>query len=100
MAGQVPLDSTGILVGAGSPADQAVQCLANLRVLLEEVHGFATSDVEHLRVYVVGPHQHLLDAWTAVVEWFGGVTPPATLLGVHLLGYTRQLVEIDASISR
>lgn len=99
VAGQVPLDSTGSLVGADSPADQTVQCLANLRVLLE-VHGFATSDVKHLRVYVVGPHQHLLDAWAAVVEWFGGETPPATLLGVQLLGYTGQLVEIDASIHR
>lgn len=98
VAGQVPLDRDGVLVGPGSPTVQAAQCLDNLRILVE-VHGFTISDVHHLKIYVVGPHQHLLDAWGAVVGWFAGTVPPATLLGVHLLGYPDQLVEIDATIT-
>ena len=49
-------------------------------------------------VYVVGQHQNLLDAWQAVVRWFADGVPPATLLGVNLLGHAEQLVEVDASI--
>ena len=98
VAGQVPLDSDGVLVGPGSPAEQAVQCLDNLRILVE-VHGFTIGDVRQLKIYVVGPRQHLLEAWGAVAGWFAGMVPPATLVGVNLLGYTDQLVEIDATIT-
>lgn len=98
VAGQVPLDGGGVLVGAGAPAEQAVRCLDNLRTLVE-LHGFTIGDVRQLRIYVVGPHQHLLEAWGAVAGWFSGEVPPATLLGVHMLGYTDQLVEIDATIT-
>jgi enamine deaminase RidA (YjgF/YER057c/UK114 family) len=98
VAGQVPLDSDGVLVAPGSAAEQAVQCLDNLRTLVG-VHGFTISDVRQLTIYVVGPRQHLLDAWGAVVGWFAGTVPPATLLGVDLLGYADQLVEIDATIA-
>lgn len=98
VAGQVPLDDSGALVGAGEPAEQATRCLENLRTLVE-VHGRTMSDVRRLTIYVVGPQQHLLDAWGAVVDWFGGEVPPATLLGVNLLGYTDQLVEIDATVA-
>lgn len=99
VAGQVPLDRDGNLVGAGLPADQAMRCLDNLRTLVE-AHGFEIADVRHVRIYVVGPHDHLLDAWGAVVEWFAREVPPATLLGVNALGYTGQLVEIDATVTR
>lgn len=98
VAGQVPLDSDGKLVGAGSPGVQATRCLDNLQTLLD-VHGFTAGDIRQLKVYVVGPHQNLLDAWTAVTDWFDGPVPPATLLGVHLLGYSDQLVEIDATVT-
>lgn len=99
VAGQVPLDSDGNLVGPGSPATQATHCLDNLRTLLD-VHGFTTSDIRQLKIYVAGPHQNLLEAWAAVIGGFHGPVPPATLLGVHALGYTDQLVEIDATITR
>lgn len=97
VAGQVPLDAAGVLVGAADPSVQATRCLDNLRVLLD-VHGFAVADIRRLVIYVVGEHQHLLDAWSAVSAWFGSDVPPATLLGVNLLGYRDQLVEIDATV--
>jgi enamine deaminase RidA (YjgF/YER057c/UK114 family) len=97
VAGQVPLDSLGDLVGVGDPAAQAQACLNNLRLLLK-VHAFGESDIRHLTVYVVGDNGSLTVAWGAVVEWFDGNVPPATLLGVNCLGYRNQLVEIDATI--
>ncbi len=99
VAGQVPLDAEGTLVGADDPATQARQCLDNLRVLLG-VHGFTVDDLRHLTIHVVGEHQNLLDAWGAVTAWFDGSVPPATLLGAHLLGHTGQLVEVDATTHR
>jgi len=99
VAGQVPLDGNGALVGHGDPAAQARRCLANLFTLIE-LHGFGRADIHRLTVYVVGPHAHLLDVWTAVAEFFTHDVPPATLLGVHLLGHTGQLVEIDAEVAR
>ena len=62
------------------------------------MHGFGLGDVRHLTIHVVGEHENLLAAWNAVRDWFDGDVPPATLLGAHLLGYTDQLVEIDATI--
>ncbi len=97
VAGQVPLDGDGELVGADDPVGQAIACLENLRTVLD-VNGFAVDDVRRVTVHVVGPHQNLLDAWAAVRDWFGGSVPPATLLGAHLLGFGGQLVEIDATV--
>lgn len=98
VAGQVPHDASGTLVGPGDPARQAGACLDNLRTVLE-VHGFALADARRLTIYVVGDQQHLTDAWRGVVAWFGGEVPPATLLGIHLLGHIGQLVEIDAVVA-
>lgn len=99
VAGQVPLDSARAVVGVGDPRRQAEVCLDNLATLVG-VHDFTTADVRRLTVHVVGEHQSLLDAWDGVVAWFGGDVPPATLLGVKLLGHGGQLVEIDAVIMR
>ena len=99
VAGQVPLDSAGDLVGDADPVVQTTQCLDNLRTLVE-LHDFALSDVRHLTLYVVGEHQNLLDSWSAMTAWWNNDVPPATLLGVNKLGYATQLVEVDARIVR
>lgn len=97
VAGQVPLDSHGHLVGPDDPGAQALQCLRNLERLLA-VHAFQATDIRRLTVYVVGDQARLSAAWSAVAAWFGGQVPPATLLGVAALGYMGQLVEIDATV--
>lgn len=97
VAGQVPLDQDGNLVGLEDPQAQVAQCLANLETLIEH-HGFSADDIRHLTIYVVGGRRNLLDAWDRVTEWFSRNVPPATLLGVNLLGYADQLVEVDATI--
>ena len=97
IAGQVPHNSAGQLVGGTDPLAQAVQCLRNLKTLLS-VHGFSTDDIQRLVVYVVGEQENLTRAWGAVQQWFSGTVPPATLLGVACLGHPGQLVEVDATV--
>ena len=84
VAGQVPLDTHGHLVGPKDPSAQALQCLRNLERLLA-VHGFQVTDIRQLVVYVVGNQASLSAAWSAVAGWFGGQVPPATLLGAPRL---------------
>ncbi len=99
VAGQVPQDGSGAITAVGDPAGQAVACLDNLATVLA-VHGFTVAEVRRLVVYVVGGQQDLTSAWSAVVGWFDGPVPPATLLGVNRLGYPDQAVEIDATVVR
>jgi len=97
VAGQVPHDPHGQLVGADDPYAQALQCLNNLSAVMA-VHGFSTADVRQLVVYVVGEQANLSAAWKALTESFNGQVPPATLLGVTLLGHVGQLVEVHATV--
>jgi enamine deaminase RidA (YjgF/YER057c/UK114 family) len=97
VAGQVPLDAQGNLVGSGCSSAQAFQCLRNLDVLIQ-LHQFEVADIRQIVVYVVGDQKALTEAWAAVVNWFAGEVPPATLLGVVALGHEGQRVEIDATV--
>lgn len=99
VAGQVPHDGNGNLIGFGSPSTQAHQCLKNLRILIN-LYDFSDRDIRQLKIYVVGDQANLTEVWQAVTEWFDYTVPPATLLGVNLLGHENQLVEIDATIVR
>lgn len=97
VAGQVPHDQHGNLVGANEPAAQARQCLDNLGLVIE-AHAFKVTDIRQLKIYVVGDSNALSATWEAVAAWFNHDVPPATLLGVSRLGYHHQVVEIDATI--
>jgi enamine deaminase RidA (YjgF/YER057c/UK114 family) len=98
LAGAVPLDAEGKLVGEGDPVRQAEQVLANLETQLRAVG----SDLAHVvatDVYVVSSESAALTAVWDVVEASGLSTGPhsSTLIGVACLGYTGQLVEITAT---
>jgi len=99
VAGQVPVDADRNVVGRNTPSTQARQCLENL-VTLITLHGYTAADIHQLTVYVVGPHANLIEAWGAVTAYFDKDVPPATLLGVTVLGFVDQLVEIDAVVER
>jgi hypothetical protein len=49
-------------------------------------------------VYIAGEHEQLLAAWSVVTRWFDDDVPPATLLGIAVLGYKGQLVEIEPTV--
>ncbi len=98
LAGAVPLDEKGDIVGAGDPVRQAERVIANLREQLRSVG----SDLEHVLttdVYVVSSEPAVLSSVWEVVEASGLSRGPhsSTLLGVACLGYTGQLVEITAT---
>ena len=94
-AGAVPLDAGGELVGADDPVAQARQVLVNLERQLAAA-GASPDDVVKTTVYVAGAsHEHQNAVWEAV-QASPFAAAPSTLLGVALLGYRGQLVEIEA----
>lgn len=98
LAGAVPLDARGEVVGVGDPVRQAEQVIANLGEQLKAVG----SDLAHVvatDVYVVSSDPSVLSEVWRVVEASGLSSGPhsSTLLGVACLGYTGQLVEITAT---
>ena len=95
-AGGVPLDADGALVGAGDVRVQAAQVLANLTAALA-VGGAAPSDVVRTTVFVVTTDRADLGAVWEVVQASPYAPAASTLLGVALLGYAGQLVEIEAT---
>jgi enamine deaminase RidA (YjgF/YER057c/UK114 family) len=95
-AGACPLDAGGDVVEPGDLEGQTRRTLDNLAVVLSEA-GAGLEHVLKTTVYVVGKDRSdLTRAWAVVEERFGGAKPPSTLLGVSLLGYPDQLVEIEA----
>jgi enamine deaminase RidA (YjgF/YER057c/UK114 family) len=99
-AGACPLDAEGSIVGPGDLAAQTRQTLDNLLVALRAAD-CGPEDVVKTTVYVASTdHADLLAAWAVVEAEFGGSGPPSTLLGVSVLGFTGQLVEIEAVAAR
>ena len=95
-AGASPLDSAGATVAPGDVVAQAEAAMGNLRSALESA-GARLDDVVKVTVYVASSERSDLDAaWTVVHRCFSSHEPPATLLGVSVLGYTDQLVEVEA----
>ena len=93
LAGACPIDEDGRVVDGGV-ATQTMQCLANLRSQLEAA-GATFGDVVQARIYVATmTREDLLQAWRVVEETPVGASA-CTLLGVAVLGYDRQVVEIE-----
>ena len=95
-AGACPLDKQGKVVAPGDLIAQTRQTLANLRIALED-SGAAIEDVVKTTVYVASSDRgELAAAFDEVAAFFGDHDVPSTLLGVAVLGYAGQLVEIEA----
>jgi enamine deaminase RidA (YjgF/YER057c/UK114 family) len=95
-AGACPLDEHGQVVGPGDVAAQARQAVANLAEALTAA-GAGLGDVLKTTVYVAtSDRADLVAAWQVVRAAFAGHDTPSTLLGVTVLGYPGQLVEIEA----
>ena len=96
LAGACPLDEHGGTVAVGDVAGQAAQCIANLRTALAAA-GAGVDDLVQTRVLVATTEQQdLVAAWGVVRAAMGDHGVPSTLLGVTVLGYDDQLVEIEA----
>jgi enamine deaminase RidA (YjgF/YER057c/UK114 family) len=95
-AGACPLDAAGITVAVGDVVGQAEQVMYNLEVALRAA-GAELDDVVKTTVYVASDRREdLVAVWDVVSRHFGGHDAPSTLLGVSVLGYPDQLVEVEA----
>ena len=96
VAGACPLDLKGETVAIGDYAGQAHQVMRNLVTALAGA-GASLTDVVKTTVYVASSRQRdLVTAWEVYREYMGEHDVPSTLLGVTVLGYSDQLVEVEA----
>ncbi|ALE92157.1 enamine deaminase RidA [Arthrobacter alpinus] len=96
LAGSCPLNQDGSTAGVGDYRVQAAKAVENMRIALEAA-GASVDNVISTRVLVASSDQaDLVAAWEVVRAAFGDHDVPSTLMGVTVLGYTNQLVEIEA----
>lgn len=96
LAGACPLNDDGTTAAPGDYAAQAAKCVETLQGALE-IAGATITDVISTRVLVASSSQaDLVAAWDVIHAAFGAYDVPSTLLGVTVLGYDDQLVEIEA----
>jgi enamine deaminase RidA (YjgF/YER057c/UK114 family) len=96
LAGACPLNEDGSTAAVGDYAGQAAKAFENLRTALADA-GASVDDVISTRVLVASSREeYLVPAWEVVRDSFGPHDAPSTLLGVTVLGYQDQLVEIEA----
>ncbi|MGO2658229.1 RidA family protein [Mycetocola reblochoni] len=96
LAGACPLRPDGSTAAVGDYAGQAAVCVETMRTALAAA-GAVLEDVISTRVLVASSRQaDLVAAWEVVRDAFGDHDAPSTLLGVTVLGYDDQLVEIEA----
>jgi enamine deaminase RidA (YjgF/YER057c/UK114 family) len=97
-AGACPLDVHGAVVAPGDVGKQAAVAVENLITVLR-MHGSDASALVQTRIYVVGDRDDLVQAWDVIAARLAPHRPPSTLLGVTVLGYPDQRVEIEAVAS-
>jgi len=98
-AGACPLDADGVVVAPGDYEEQARVAVANLLTSLAAA-GASAQDLVKTTVYVAArSREDLVCVWRIVEAAFAPARPPSTLLGVALLGYPDQLVEIEGIAS-
>jgi enamine deaminase RidA (YjgF/YER057c/UK114 family) len=96
LAGACPLDENGSTVAVGDYARQAAVCIDTMTRALVEA-GATLEDVISTRVLVASTkREDLVTAWAVVRDAFGDHDVPSTLMGVTVLGYADQLVEVEA----
>jgi enamine deaminase RidA (YjgF/YER057c/UK114 family) len=99
-AGACPVDEQGRIVAIGDIAGQAERAVQNLQTALEAA-GVGLQHVVKTTIYVATfDRADLGAAWTVIRRHFGEHDVPSTLLGVALLGYHDQLIEIEAVAAR
>jgi enamine deaminase RidA (YjgF/YER057c/UK114 family) len=96
LSGQVPLDSTGRLVGPGDLSAQADQTVANVARVIRAAHG-VPADLVHLTAYVVGYDTSAVAVLRrAISPYVDSTTPPAvTIVGVTRLPEPGMLIAVD-----
>ncbi|MDK0521106.1 Rid family hydrolase [Streptomyces sp. ML-6] len=96
LAGACPLNDDGSTAAIGDYAGQALKAVENMQAALTAADA-TLQDVISTRVLVASDRQEdLVAAWEVVRDSFADHDVPSTLMGVTVLGYKDQLVEIEA----
>ncbi|MBL1100864.1 RidA family protein [Streptomyces coffeae] len=96
LAGACPLNEDGSTAAIGDVAGQAAKAVENMKTALAEA-GASLEDIISTRVLVASSRQEdLVAAWEVYRDALGDHDVPSTLMGVTVLGYNDQLVEIEA----
>lgn len=96
LAGACPLDEEGKTVAVGDVEAQTHQVMRNLIITLED-SGAGITDIARTTVYVASTDRvDLVKVWNVYRTYMGEHDAPSTLLGVAVLGYPGQLVEVEA----
>ena len=95
ISGQVAIDDKGELVGAGDAAAQAVQALANMKLLVEAAGG-TMRDVARITFFVLD-RSHFAGIIAARKSFFSPPYPATTGLIVSGLLRPEWLVEIEGT---
>jgi enamine deaminase RidA (YjgF/YER057c/UK114 family) len=96
VAGACPLDAAGTTVAPGDYAGQAHQVMRNLATALAEAGAELTGIVKSTVYVASARREDLVTVWNVYKEHMAGHDAPSTLLGVTVLGYGDQLVEVEA----
>lgn len=94
IAGQVPLDAEGKLVGAGDFRAQARQVLRNVQAIVEEAGG-SISDIVKMTTFLTDM-AHYDDFRAVRSEFLKPPFPAATLVEVSALVRPEWLLEVEA----
>ncbi|MFO1361640.1 MAG: RidA family protein [Burkholderiales bacterium] len=96
VSGQIALDATGRIVGAGDLRAQAVQVYENLRAALDAA-GASFADVIKMTTFVVGLDPERTQVLREVRAQFlpAGHKPASTMVGVASLVRPELLVEVE-----
>lgn len=96
LAGACPLDVDGRTIAVGDLVGQTAACVENLRIALTAA-GARVEDLVFVRVLVASADRaDLAAAWDVVHAALGVHEAPGTLMGVTVLGWPDQLVEVEA----
>lgn len=96
LAGACPIDAEGSTVALGDYSGQTSKAFDNLLTALGDADASLT-DILYVRISVASARQEdLLAAAEVVRVALGEHNVPSTLVGVTVLGYDGQLVEIEA----
>jgi enamine deaminase RidA (YjgF/YER057c/UK114 family) len=95
-AGACPLDASGRVAESGDLEAQAARAFDNLLETLEAARSGPELVLKTTLYVVAGDRADLVRVWNVVADRLAPLRPPSTLLGVAMLGYANQLVEIEA----
>jgi 2-iminobutanoate/2-iminopropanoate deaminase len=97
LSGQIALDASGMVVGAGDIKVQARQCFRNIESILARCGG-RMSDVVKLITYFSCPitTEIRMDYWDVRKEFFGDYRPASSGIQVAGLIFPEVMLEIEA----